>query len=50
MSCGDEILVMIKDAENQAPVEMTDCPVCGWTLEKNKAGILHCPFGDWSSA
>lgn len=27
---------------------MTDCPLCGTTLDAVR-GILHCPFGDWQS-
>jgi hypothetical protein len=40
---GNEILAMKKACEKQVPYERTDCPVCGWNLEK-KEGVLHCKF------
>lgn len=49
MATGDEILAWKKAVEAQKPIERTDCPVCGWPLEKHPNGILHCPLGHWQS-
>ncbi len=50
MATGDEILAWKKAAEETPPEELTDCPNCGWTLEKSPKGILHCPFCGWANA
>lgn len=45
MPTGDEILAWKKQIEEQELVERTECPECGWTLEKHpKTGVLHCPL------
>jgi len=44
MACGDEILAWKKACEEQQPYERSDCPLCGWTLEKTEDGTLHCKF------
>ncbi len=50
MATGDEILQTLKAHREQVPFERTDCPICGWTLEKHpKTGVLHCPLGHWQS-
>lgn len=36
----------LTDAERTAP--LVDCPICATTLQANAAGVLHCPFGDWT--
>jgi len=48
MTCGEEILAAKKAHREQVPYERTDCPQCGWTLEKHPVtGVLHCPFCGW---
>ena len=44
MALGDNIKQWIKDAEAQKPVPLTDCPICGWTLENLADGRVHCQF------
>jgi len=47
MAFGDEILQMIKAAEEAEPERRTNCPLCEWPLEE-KDGQLHCPFCGWT--
>ncbi len=47
MATGDEILAMKKSCEEMKSYQTPDCPNCGWTLEKNKDGLLHCEFCGW---
>ncbi len=49
MGAYDELLAWKKAAAEQKPVEMTDCPNCGWDLEKNQAGVLHCEYCGWTN-
>jgi len=44
MALGDEILAWKKAAEETPSVELTECPVCDWPLNKTDKGVLHCPF------
>ena len=48
MSFGQEILAMIKSAQESKPEKRTTCPICEWPLEE-KNGILHCPFDGWTA-
>ncbi len=49
MAAGDELLAWKKAAENAPPIPLTECPLCSWTLDKNKEGKLHCKFCGWTS-
>ena len=49
MPWGSEIEAMIKEVRDQDMIERTDCPLCGWSLEKLKDGTLHCPYDGWTS-
>ena len=44
MATGDEILAALKAHREQEPFERTDCPICGWPIEKHPDGTLHCLF------
>ena len=44
MATGDEILAWKKAAEKEQPIERTDCPNCGWSLEEHPTKGLHCPY------
>lgn len=44
----EEIKQMLDTVENQQPVQTSDCPNCGWSLNKHQeTGELHCPFCGW---
>lgn len=47
MATGDEILAWKKAAEQTPPAEVTDCPVCGWPLNKTD-NVKHCPYCGWT--
>jgi len=45
----NEMKGWMKSAREAKPVEMTECPNCGWSLDKNpKTGALNCPFCGWT--
>ena len=48
MATGDEILAALKAHREQEPFERTDCPICGWPIEKHPNGTLHCEFCGWT--
>ena len=48
MAAFDELKSMLKEAKDTPPVPLTNCPVCGWTLTKNRGtGELHCVYCGW---
>ncbi len=47
---GEEIVAMKEACENMPPYERTDCPDCGYKIEKKDDGTLHCRFCGWTSA
>lgn len=48
---GKDLLAMRRAAANQVPYQRSDCPICGWILEKHhKTGQLHCPFDGWTDS
>ena len=49
MAAGDEILAMIKEVQEAEPEEITDCPLCGCSLNRFPDGNLHCKFDGWTS-
>lgn len=49
MAAGEEIVEWKKQIEDQVPYERTDCPECGWPIEKHpETGALHCKFCGWT--
>ena len=49
MPWGEEIEAMIREVEEAEPEELTDCPMCGWSLDRLPDGTLHCRFDGWTS-